>query len=727
MELSKIRKSRRVKFAILFVSAVLIVLMFPRGESLEAEVNIGTVWIQDDLIAPFSFPIIKAPDIYRRELESARESVYPIFIRDERIPSISIDSLKIFNNKLIAIIDNDLVESRIEFQNPTFLSMQSYRVLKSIRLKDKQFVKKNGVSLIEIFNKVESFLNQVYKTTGILSVKIEQIPKDSIAIRRGNIDIIDIKTKYNDYQNVIDLLKDQFVKRDFSEELVKAIVEYSSYFIFPNLVYNPDATKEEVELAQGKVSRFTGIINENERIIAKHERITADIKQKIDSYRTAKGEMIGTEGLWLQSFGKFLHVSFLLLLLSIYIYLFRKKIYEDNQKLLIFSILILWVSFVTFLVNQLNLNDSLRLLIFIPTASMLLTIIFDSRIGFYSTVIISLIAGGLRGNDYTFVVMNIVAGALSVYTVRDIKNRTQIFRSFLFILIGYTATILAFGLERFESWQKILIEFSFAGTNALISPVLTYGLLIFFERIFSITTELTLLELTNFDRPLLRDLARKAPGTFNHSITMGTLAEASAEAIGSNPLLARVGAYYHDIGKTLSPQYFVENQLDNKNLHEELAPEESVKVLINHVNRGIELAMKHKLPPEIIDFIPMHHGTTVVAFFYDKAKKLYGEDKVKIEDYRYSGPKPNTKETAIVLLADSCESAVRAIENPDSEKVENLINNLITSKINDGQLDDSPLTFKDVDKIKETFVNILLGQHHRRIRYPKQDELEKGE
>ena len=201
---------------------------------------------------------------------------------------------------------------------------------------------------------------------------------------------------------------------------------------------------------------------------------------------------------------------------------------------------------------------------------------FDSRVGFYSTVIIALITGGIKGNDYSFMAMNLFAGAISVYTVRDIKNRSQIFRSFLFILLGYVVSIAAFGLERYASAENILIEFAFAGTNALISPVLTYGLLIFFERFFKITTDLTLLELSNFDRPILKELARKAPGTFNHSMTMGTLAEAAAEKIDANPLLARVGAYYHDIGKIISPQNFVENQLNSQNLHENLSPEESV-------------------------------------------------------------------------------------------------------------------------------------------------------
>jgi putative nucleotidyltransferase with HDIG domain len=322
--------------------------------------------------------------------------------------------------------------------------------------------------------------------------------------------------------------------------------------------------------------------------------------------------------------------------------------------------------------------------------------------------------------------MNFIAGGLSVYTVRDIKNRTQIFRSFLFILIGYTASILAFGLERFAPAESMLIELAFAASNALISPVLTYGLLIFFERLFNITTDLTLLELSNFDRPLLRELARKAPGTFNHSMTMGTIAEAAAEKIGANSLLARVGAYYHDIGKTIEPQGFVENQMNSQNLHENLPPKESAYMILKHVNEGIELAKQHKLPQELIDFIPMHHGTTVSTFFYEKAKKLYGEDKVNMDDYKYPGPKPNSKETAIVMLADGCESAVRSISEPDTSKVENMINNIFTSRLKEGQLDDAPITFSDISKMKEEFLSILISQHHRRIKYPKQDDIEQG-
>ena len=181
------------------------------------------------------------------------------------------------------------------------------------------------------------------------------------------------------------------------------------------------------------------------------------------------------------------------------------------------------------------------------------------------------------------------------------------------------------------------------------------------------------------------------------------------------------------MGKTIAPQNFVENQLSNRNVHEDLSPEESVKMILQHVEAGIKLAEENDLPKEIVDFIPMHHGTMTMSFFYEKAKKLYGEEKVNIHDYRYPGPKPNTKETAIIMLADGCESAVRAIEEPDATKVENVIDNIVEARVDDGQLDDSPITLADLKKIKEAYMNILLGQHHKRIRYPKQDEIEKGE
>ncbi|GIK59650.1 MAG: HDIG domain-containing protein [Ignavibacteriota bacterium] len=712
------------KFLLGFVTIILIVIMFPKGESIEFEVSEGAIWLYDDLIAPFSFPIKKSDEVYSKEVNAAKRSVYPVFLDESTNKQKSIETLKNYNAYLIKAIDESIETKSTVVTNPTFLSTPSFLILQNLRIKERNLIR-SGNQLKNFFNAAVDALSSIY-VTGVLSIDTGTQLRDSIALRKGNFDTIEPISEYLFLDQVKKEIAERVERTEFTEEIKTALLEYTTHFLLPTIVFSSELTDEETTQAQNNVSRYSGIVNENERIIAKHDRITKDIKLKIESYKEAKGDLIGQGASILQSVGKFFHIGLILSLLVTYLYLFRKKIFYDNQKLLMFVIIILFVSFVTFLINQVKVQAPLQYMIFIPAASMLLTIMFDSRIGFYSTVIMTLITGALRGNDYTFMTMNLIAGGIAVYSVRDIKNRSQIFRSFLFILLGYILSIFAFGFERFATVDNMLIESAFAATNALISPVLTYGLLIFFERFFKITTDLTLLELSNFDRPLLKELARKAPGTFNHSMTMGTLAEAAAEKIGANPLLARIGAYYHDVGKTISPQNFVENQLNNQNVHENLTPEESVSMIVQHVNEGIELAKENKLPKEIIDFIPMHHGRMVMSYFYERAKKIYGEEKVKVDDFRYPGPKPNTKETAIVMLADGCESAVRSIENPDPTKVENVIDSIFKSRIDDRQLEDSPVNFRDIKIMKEEFLNILLGQHHRRIKYPKQEEAEKG-
>lgn len=712
------------KFLLGFVTIILIVIMFPKGESIEFEVSEGAIWLYDDLIAPFSFPIKKSDEVYSKEVNAAKRSVYPVFLDESTNKQKSIETLKNYNAYLIKAIDESIETKSTVVTNPTFLSTPSFLILQNLRIKERNLIR-SGNQLKNFFNAAVDALSSIY-VTGVLSIDTGTQLRDSIALRKGNFDTIEPINEYLFLDQVKKEIAERVERTEFTEEIKTALLEYTTHFLLPTIVFSSELTDEETTQAQNNVSRYSGIVNENERIIAKHDRITKDIKLKIESYKEAKGDLIGQGASILQSVGKFFHIGLILSLLVTYLYLFRKKIFYDNQKLLMFVIIILFVSFVTFLINQVKVQAPLQYMIFIPAASMLLTIMFDSRIGFYSTVIMTLITGALRGNDYTFMTMNLIAGGIAVYSVRDIKNRSQIFRSFLFILLGYILSIFAFGFERFATVDNMLIESAFAATNALISPVLTYGLLIFFERFFKITTDLTLLELSNFDRPLLKELARKAPGTFNHSMTMGTLAEAAAEKIGANPLLARIGAYYHDVGKTISPQNFVENQLNNQNVHENLTPEESVSMIVQHVNEGIELAKENKLPKEIIDFIPMHHGRMVMSYFYERAKKIYGEEKVKVDDFRYPGPKPNTKETAIVMLADGCESAVRSIEIPDPTKVENVIDSIFKSRIDDRQLEESPVNFRDIKIMKEEFLNILLGQHHRRIKYPKQEEAEKG-
>ena len=721
--INKIEQSKRIKVLIVLFTIILIVLMFPKGESIESDVTVGTIWIQDDLIASTTFEILKDPKVYEQEKRNATNSVYSIFQKRE-VRTKVLDSLVSYNQILIDKLDQDILLNQTESNNTTILSSLSYDVFKEIRKKENSFSSSTNKTIQEVFDISNTLVNRIYRQ-GYINISFDKIDKDSIAIREGRFERIIPNSRFYDSNTSLQFV-DNYLRNYFSRdnELNSSISEYISYFIIPDYMYNDSLTNEAKNAAMDKVPRNEGIVNENERIVAKHDRITPEIKSKIDSYRIAKGEETGFWERFAQNLGKFLHIIAIFSIFSIYIYLFRKSIFHNNIKILLICIIVLFVNATAFLLFKLNLSVPIDMLVMVPVASMLLTIMFDSRMGFYVTIVVALTVGGLRGNDYVFAVTNIVAGTLGAYTVRDIKNRNQIFRSFFFILLGYLGSIAAFGLESFETYDKLLIQGSFAAINALFSAVLTYGLIIFFEKIFKITTDLTLLELSDFNNPLLKELAQVAPGTFTHSITIGSMVENASVEIGANPILARVGSYYHDIGKTIEPEGFVENQLDNKNLHEELSPERSADLIIKHVVKGIDLAKENNLPKEIIDFIPMHHGTMAVQYFYEKAKELRGEENVNIDDFRYPGPKPQTKETALIMLADACESTVRAMIEPEVKKIENVINNLFKIRIDDGQLDESPITLEDLKKIKEAFLKTLLVQHHKRIRYPKQDEIE---
>lgn len=717
-------KSKRIKILIVIVSVLLIVFMFPKGESLESEVNVGSIWIKEDLIASMPFEILKDPKVYENEKKNAVSKVLPIFILNNNTKNKVLDSTQFAFKFLAATIDNELNSGILPILRKLDIKDEDYNILRNLRKNDKNITGVKTKGLNALFLVYNQLIVDVYNK-GIINVELKNIPYNEISIRDGKFETIVKKNIYFD-KNLLNNFVKLYIKNKFSNNInvIEAATNYIIKFLIPNVIFSEKETEKAKELVADKISRNIGIVNEKERIVAKHERITPEIKQKIDSYKIAKANELGFGGKLLLGTGKFLHVAIVLTIFGIYIFLFRKKIFWDNSKILLIMMLIVLVSFITFLIMQIDTVVPLEYMIFIPVISMLLTIIFDSRIGFYGTIVAALICGGLRGNDYIFAVTHIVAGAISAYTVRDIKNRTQIYKSFYFILAAYITGIVAFGLERFDSYEVILMNSAVALSNAIISPSLTFGLIIFIEKAFGITTDLTLFELTDFNNKLLRDLAQTAPGTFTHSVTMGNMVEKAADLIGGRPILARVGAYYHDIGKIAEPDNFVENQINNYNVHETMEPKKSAEIIRKHVAGGIELAKKHKLPKEIIDFIPMHHGTMVISYFYEKAKKYYPEGSVDIEDYKYLGPKPNTKETALLMLADACESAARAMLEPDPVKMENIINNLINQRIEDGQLDESPLTFKEIKVIKETFLNILLSQHHKRIRYPKQDELE---
>ncbi len=584
---------------------------------------------------------------------------------------------------------------------------------------------KYGIDYREFIALIQKNILELQKKK-IINVEKSTISSQTISVKKENTktQTLEEVSKISDRKEILD----EFNKRiegKISDTTLRVIANlYANKFILNNLIYSKELTDLEIQNRVEQVPRTIGIVRENERIISKHDPVTKIAKLKLDSFKKIKLERMGVQDFILQYIGKLLTVIVLIYLLGMFLFYIRRDIFDSNLKIALISTLVQLESIFAYLSLHLTVGFNIEFLIFVPVAAILLTILFDSKIAFFVTVVICFLTASIRGGDYSIAFISLAGSALAIFSVRDVKNRSQIFRSAFFILAGYVVAVFAMGFEKNEALYKIFINLGLSGVNAFMSPIIAYGLLIFYEKTFRITTDLTLIELADFNHPLLKQLSTKAPGTFHHSVVMGNMSEAAAEAIGANRILARVGCYYHDVGKIAKPDYFVENQVERKNIHEGLNPNISVKVIIAHVKEGIELAKKYKLPQEVIDFIPMHHGTTLVSYFYNKAKNLVDEDKEDIIDYiyRYPGPKPQTKETGIVMLADTIEASTRTIEDPTPKKLEDKIDEVIKKRFIEGELDECELTLKDLTNIKKAFLKILVGIHHQRIKYPEENK-----
>ncbi len=722
-----------VKIALTVGLVALLSLLFPRGEAIGLEYKVGVVWVQQDLYAPFSFPILRNDKDYEKEVDDAKASVYPVFERNDGLADQQLARLDTFFIKLQNVIQ---VRSRFiatgSRSDSASFAQQASMLPVTFLSGEWELLARYSAKQVSSMRDVVKMSARKYLQSGILNIEKRALSRPELALRKGTIEEIVPASHFYDPDEIVTLLDNDLIAEYKSDNDTVAIAhKIVVMHLVPNVKFNDTATRQAIAAAVESVPRTAGFVEEGDRLISKNERVTEEVKQKLDSFRKARAERGGAVSGPLQYLGIFLHVATVITLFGIYLWLFRKRIFWNNRRLTLIALLILLEGFFAYLSRVVAVPSPVEYLIFVPAASMLLTIIFDSRVGFYATAIIAFLVAGIRGNDYAVALSALIAGALSVYTVRDVRNRSQIIRSLGFIFLGYALTIVALGLERIEPWMNMVEELTFALANSIISPVLTFGLLIFFEKVFHVTTDLTLIELGHFNHPLLKMLSEKAPGTYHHSMTMASLAEAGASAVGANEVLARTGAYFHDVGKIEKPTYFVENQKGTRNRHEKLAPRMSSLILQNHVKKGIVLAREHHLPEEIVDFIPQHHGTTRIDYFYRKALKLAenSDDETKIDeileqDYRYPGPKPQTKETGILMLADSIEAAARTLEDPSPQKLEVLIDDLIKKRFEEGELDECPLTLKDLTKIKKAFLNVLVGVYHGRVKYP---EVEKGE
>jgi len=707
-----------------------LVFMFPRGRAYQfADLREGDVYVGEDVIAPFTFPINKTEEEYRRDLEAAAARVSPVFVKHSEIAA---EQRRALQGALGAIFE---------------LQKASWPMAEKL-VRAKEIAVNYGVIISdeELTQLLSPASNKEAREFAAVKERLLQIGEDLYAI--GILDIskasppfvtrkIALRQPEDPGKEVLEDL-DYFydleeAKKAALEKLrtafgthdrpVRIGYELSVPFLKPNVLQDREATRSRVAEAVSRVPRAKGMVLEGERLLRRHERITREHLEKLRSLAVAKAEREMAQGglkTLFPEIGKLFFITIALGLFALFLVQSRPDFLRSQKRAVLLALVLLLVSALAYIVNHFHLSPYLTP---IPVASMIFTVFFDARTGFMGTISLSLLFGGMRGNEFNITIISLFVGTMVILAVRRVRSRTWLVKSILAAVGAYLFSITTLELLRYSPLSVIGTQWFYGAINGFFSPILGYGLVVIFEYLFKITTDMTLLELSDLNRPVLKRLAVQASGTYHHSILVGTLAEAAAEAIGANSLLARVGAYYHDIGKIEMPEYFVENQKGGKNPHEKLAPSMSCLILINHVRRGLEIAQQYKLPKEIQDIIAQHHGTTLISFFYQKALERSDGSEVNEADFRYPGPKPLTKEAAIVMLGDAVEATCRSLKDPTVQRIRAVVNSIIDDRFRESELDDCPLTLRDLTKITESFMTILPGILHARVEYPEQQEV----
>ncbi len=730
---NNVRLANRITKAAFFVIILVstLALLARTSTTRYTDLKVGSIATKK-VVAPFTFFILKTDQELEKDRKEAISKVPHYFDYRE---NIALET----RNKL----EQSFLFLRSEFQkirNNTQGAVLQPARFESLRetLKKEYSVELPGAALLTLYNEFAdpTDVQKLHRVFEDIKAQLMEGVSDTAPAQLQRERIAYIKNDIEESMNREALLsKSSVVEQALSrsgefidDNALPVVRNYLEQAVQPTLVYDIQATEKAEQDAIASVSRTKDMVFENERIVDANERIDEEIYQKLYSLEEARRERSIREGNWQMPFaqiGKLMLISAVLFIVGLYLYSFRKLIFNSNKKLLLITIVIVVQMAMASIISG-PLNWPIYM---IPTTltSMLLAILIDPGIAFVVTVANALILGGVQGGGYDIALMTIVSGMVSIFAVYEIRTRNQIFQAILYIGIAYLWLIGLITFMRFDTWANMVRVFGYnLLPNAVFAPFITYMLIGIFERGFDITTDVRLLELSDLNHPLLKKLSIRAPGTFHHSMVVGNLAESAAKEIGENSLLARVGAYYHDIGKMDKPEYFIENQMDANNRHSKLKPNMSALILASHVKIGLDMAEKYNMPQRIQDFIAEHHGTSLMYFFYNKAVALAGDkDNVNESDFRYPGPKPQSKATAIVMLADSVEAATRSLKNPSPSKIRAFVEGLVHQRYRDGELDECDLTFKELKQITDAFLPILYGVFQHRIEYPDQAEKSK--
>lgn len=670
------------KVLLLLVSISFIVYLFPKEGKFKYEFQKGKPWLHEDLIAPFDFAINKLPEEIAADQNEIIKNFKPYFRLDESV---------------YTQIEKNYLQEFDKHWNEQ---------------------KKHNGSYEANYAEGEKILKQIYdrgvlKLNGLTEHKSQNF---SIFILHNNLaeevelkDVFTIQSAYKYAQNLVN------ERKDIDGEILLSTLEDQ---LKQNIFYDQKTSLKVKKELFDNISLIRDMKQKGQRIISRGDMVDTESYTILNSLKSEYLAQLGaTSNFYFILSGQFILVGICLLMLFIFFFLFRAEIFYDNHRITFVMMIVCLMVLMASLANKFNI-PSIYLLPFCILPVMMRTF-FDTRIAMFTHLATCLIIGLLAPNPYEFAFIQLIGGIFAIFSIINLRNRSQLFFSVVIIFMAYSLSYI--GISVIQEGKLTTIDWTIIawfGASAGLT-LFSYPLIYLFEKIFGFTSDVSLMELADINSPLLRELALRAPGTFQHSLQVANLAEEAILAVGGSSLLVRTGALYHDIGKMEMPMYFIENQYTGVNPHDELSFEDSAKIITGHVNKGIEIAKKHNLPDALIDFIRTHHGTTKAQYFYISFLKSFPDQEVDESIFRYPGPIPFSKETAVLMMADSVEAASRSLKKYDAEIIGDLVEKVIDRQIEQNQFVNADITFKNINSIKKIFKKKLLNIHHLRIEYPK--------
>ncbi|MDZ4723432.1 MAG: HDIG domain-containing protein [candidate division Zixibacteria bacterium] len=719
-------RSKALKYGMLAFFSIAIGVLYP-GQSLFDPLDIPREGetAAEEITAPFQIVINKTERELRAEENEIKSNILHIVDHDSTVLPRILDSLALFIETVRGARNKFGESSYTSAQVDSIAAIFPDISLSAIRNSmDPAFNLENLLLTLS-----EIFQTEIYEAGVLRSVAaLSDYRQRSIIFRRGEREMVLLKDKLLDLPlGNARLLTELNRRAPIDSFTVEDYYLIGRAFIEPDAFVNSDEYTERVGNELSVRSPVRETIYSGDIIVPIRGRVTERQENILREMVRLQRSHAVSEGWWVPYLPALARVVLVFAIfggLFLFLNHFRQDIFYSNQKLLALLLVFVLQLSLVFVVNHAAEALSITSIYILPVAVLpvIVAILFDAEVGILSVVALAMLLGIMHRFSFPITLLTVVVGAFAAYSSHSVRKRAHAFRIMLLAVFGYFLVILIVESLRIGAHEELLGEMLYGFIIAVISvPLAIFLFLPFFESLFGFTTDIKLLELSDLNHPLLKRLAIEAPGTYHHSIIVSNLTEAAAKSIGGNPLLAQVGAYYHDIGKIEIPEYFVENQLGVKSKHESLSPSMSALVLVSHVKKGRQLGEEANIPDDVLNFIEEHHGTMVMSYFYNKALEM-GADKNSMDEFRYPGPRPQTRETGIAMLADAVEASSRTLEDPKPARIDSLIQKIIDDRFKSGELDECPLTLKDLAKIKEAFAQILVAAFHHRVRYPKEQQ-----